>query len=144
MEKIFFLNTYKDYHVNGTNRRYWEIFFNEINQAIHDTNALTLHSSFNENMPIYEYYSIKKRRFVRIMQYNPEDENVKSELIPYKCFKTAWIDEREYNGEKHKELVVALLMTQDNVTIIKNLIKAWFFAPDKVGNLIKMIYLDQE
>ena len=73
MERILFLKTYSDYHTNGTNRAYWAKFFKLISEELHETKKMRLYSSYNENMPIYEYYSAVKSRFVRIMQYNTEN-----------------------------------------------------------------------
>lgn len=147
MEEILFLKTYTDYHVNGTNRSYWAKFFNQISEALHETNRAYLHSSFNENMPIYEYYSRRKNRFVRVMQYNPENEIINEGRFKTQRFYTAWIDKRTIQDglPPVPELVVCLLMTKDNVKSAKHLIWTWMFEDQKrVTSLIENIYQSQE
>ena len=147
MDEIMFLNTYTDFHVNGTNRSYWAKFFKEISKALHDNNLAHLHSSFNENMPIYEYYSQVRRRFVRVMQYNPDNELIRKERHKTRRFYTAWIDERfiKENVPTVPELVVCLLMTKRNVDNAENLIRTWLLDdPKRVTSLIENIYQEQK
>lgn len=147
MEKILFYKTYSDSHTNGANRTYWAKFFKIISDELNETNKIHLYSSFNENMPIYEYYSSIKGRYVRIMQFNPQDEVVKSERYPANRFYTSWIDERliSLEGRKEKELVVCLLMTNSNVQKAKELIRLWLFGNDEnTAKQIERIYAEQE
>lgn len=147
MEKIFFLNTYIDYHANGSNRSYWAKFFKEISEELRETNKMRLYSSFNENMPIYEYHSASKNRYVRIMQYDPQNEMIKSEQYSASRFYTAWTDERiaTIEGVKEPELVVCLLMTKTNIDKAERLIRSWLFSSDERTNeLIQGIYSEQE
>lgn len=142
-----FLKTYSDYHTNGTNRSYWAKFFKIISEELHETKKMRLYSSYNENMPIYEYYSVVKSRYVRIMQYNPENEMIKSETYSTNRFYTAWTDERvsAKEGIKEPELVVCLLMTKTNITKAETLIRSWFLDSDERTNeLIQRIYAEQE
>ena len=147
MDEIMFLNTYTDFHVNGTNRSYWAKFFKEISEYLHDKNLAHLHSSFNENMPIYEYFSQVKQRFVRIMQYNPQNELIKKGRYKTYRFYTAWIDERFLNDEilPVPELVICLLMTKRNIDNAENLIRTWLLGSDeRTYDLINKIYEEQE
>lgn len=149
MDKIFFANTYIDYHTNGTNRAYWAKYFREIKEKLGDEYKMHLNSSFNEYMPIYEYYSDKKTRFVRIMQYNPKDDIIAEEKYPAKRFFTAWTDKRVLllNEEEwmKPELVVCLLMTFENLQRAIDLIHTWFFEPDEIiEQKIERIYREQE
>lgn len=142
-----FLKTYSDYHTNGANRSYWAKFFKTISKELQETNKIHLYSSYNEDMPIFEYHSAKKGRYVRIMQYNPLDEMIKSQKYPTKRFYTAWIDKRlgTEAGMAEPELVVCLLMTRTNITKAETLIRAWFFESEsQTEELIKKIYNDQD
>lgn len=147
MDSVFFINTYVDYHTNGTNRAYWAKFFRLIKEYTGDEKKMHLYSSFNENMPIYEYYSEKRSRFVRIMQYNPKNELVLEEKYPAKRLFTAWIDQRSQPGENDvmiPELVVCLLMTWENIRKAEDLIRDWFAGRDNIVNeRIERIYEDQ-
>ena len=108
---------------------------------------MRLYSSFNENMPIYEYHSAVKNRYVRIMQYNPQNEVIESERFSANRFYTAWIDERAVSleGEKEPELVVCLLMTRTNIEKAERLIRTWLFGRDeRTKQLIEEIYAEQE
>ena len=147
MEKIMFLKTYSNYHTNGTNRSYWAKFFKSISEELHETKKMRLYSSYNENMPIYEYYSAVKSRYVRIMQYNPENEMIKSEKYSANRFYTAWTDERstEIEGQAEPELVVCLLMTRTNIIKAETLIRSWLLGSDeRTYDLIQRIYEEQE
>lgn len=152
MEKIYFLNTYENYHANGSNRSYWSKFFKHLAGVLNETNKMRLYSSFNENMPIYEYYSEAKGRYVRIMQYNPKSEIVESERYSASRFYTAWIDQRAlYLKEEKKtvqrpELVVCLLMTAGNIEKAESLIRYWLLGvdDDRVREEIERIYAEQE
>ena len=152
MEKIYFLNTYENYHANGSNRSYWSKFFKNLERELNETNKLRLYSSFNENMPIYEFYSEAKGRFVRIMQYNPKNEIVESERYTASRFYTAWIDKRTLIIKKEKrtverpELVVCLLMTAGNIEKAGRLIRSWLLGVDdsRVREEIERIYAEQE
>lgn len=149
MDSIFFINTYVDYHTNGTNRAYWAKFFRSIKEEIGDEKKMHLYSSFNENMPIYEYYSENRSRFVRIMQYNPKSDLIAEEKYPVKRLFTAWIDQRSLPGEDGgmmiPELVVCLLMTLENIRKAEDLIRDWFAGHDNIVNeRIERIYEDQE
>ena len=147
MEKILFYKTYRDSHANGANRTYWAKFFKDISKELNEANRMHLYSSSNENMPIYEYYSSIKSRFVRIMQFNPQDEVVRSEKYPANRFYTSWIDERSISleGRKEKELVVCLLMTSSNIKKAKELIRLWIFGDDdSTAKQIERIYAEQE
>ena len=108
---------------------------------------MRLYSSYNENMPIYEYYSAVKSRFVRIMQYNPENEMIREETYSANRFYTAWTSEREtaVEGEKKPELVVCLLMTKTNISKAETLIRSWLFgSAERTNELIQRIYSEQE
>ena len=147
MEKIFFLKTYTDFHTNGTNRSYWAKFFKVISEELEEAKKMRLYSSFNENMPIYEYHSAVKNRYVRIMQYNPQNEVIESERFSASRFYTAWIDERAVSleGKKEPELVVCLLMTRTNIEKAERLIRTWLFGRDeRTQQLIEEIYAEQE
>ena len=147
MERILFLKTYSDYHTNGTNRAYWAKFFKLISEELHETKKMRLYSSYNENMPIYEYYSAVKSRFVRIIQYNPENEMIREETYSANRFYTAWTSEREtaVEGEKKPELVVCLLMTKTNISKAETLIRSWLFgSAERTNELIQRIYSEQE
>ena len=147
MEKVLFYKTYSDSHTNGTNRAYWAKFFKEISKELNETNRMYLYSSFNENMPIYEYYSVVKNQYVRIMQFNPQDNVVKSERYPADRFYTAWIDERfiSFEGKRERELVVCLLMTKSNITKAKDLIRLWLLGDiESTVKRIESIYAEQE
>lgn len=147
MEKILFYKTYSDSHTNGTNRAYWAKFFKRISEESNKANSMRLYSAFNENMPIYEYYSSVNKRYVRIMQFNPQDKVIKSKKYPTKRFYTAWIDERSMSlqGKREKELVVCLLMTKSNISKAKDLIRLWLFGNDDiVVKQIEQIYAEQE
>lgn len=147
MEKILFLKTYSDYHTNGANRSYWAKFFKLISEELQDTKIMRLYGSFNENMPIYEYYSTVKCKYVRIMQYNPENEMIKSETYSTNRFYTAWIDKRSATVESmaEPELVVCLLMTRTNIINAETLIRSWLFDRDeRTYALIQRIYEEQE
>lgn len=151
MEKVFFVNTYQDYHANGSNRSYWAKFFKSLERVTNEKNKMHLYSSYNENMPIYEYFSESKGRFVRIMQYNPKNEVVESEYYDTSRFYTAWIDTRTLNineeGESVQipELVVCLLMTETNINKAKKLIYSWLLNADVKLTLaeIEEIYAEQ-
>lgn len=145
--KDFFYKTYTDLHTNGANRTYWAKFFKDISKELNEKNRMHLYSSFNENMPIYEYYSTIKNRYVRIMQFNPQDEVVRSEKCSANRFYTSWIDERSisFEGRKEKELVVCLLMTDSNIKKAKELIRFWIFGDDNsAAKQIERIYAEQE
>ena len=152
MEKILFLNTYENYHTNGANRSYWSKFFKTLVEVTGEKNKMRLNSSFNENMPIYEYYSEEKGRFVRVMQYNPKDEVIKSEKYDTSRFYTAWLDKRElYIKEDNRnvqkpELVVCLLMTAGNIDKAEKLIRIWLFGENegRVMAEIDKIYDEQD
>lgn len=146
-DNIFFLKTYLDYHTNGTNRAYWAKFFLTISKELQETKRMKLYSSFDENMPIFEFYSEVKQRFVRIMQYDPQNEIIVSKKYSPNRFYTAWIDERlllERDGYE-PELVVCLLMTKKNIIKAERLIRSWLFETDeKTKELIQSIYIEQE
>lgn len=147
MEKIFFLKTYSDYHTNGTNRSYWAKFFKVISEELEEAQKMRLYSSFNENMPIYEYHSIRRSRYVRIMQYDPQNEMIKEKRYSVSRFYTAWIDERSTSleGQKEQELVVCLLMTRTNIDKAERLIRSWLFGSDeRTKQMIEGIYAEQE
>lgn len=72
MEKIFFLNTYENYHTNGSNRSYWSKYFRSLSKEIGEENKMKLYSSFNEDMPIYEYYSELRERFCVLCSITPK------------------------------------------------------------------------
>lgn len=152
MEKIFFLNTYENYHANGSNRAYWSKFFKYLAEELNETNKMRLYSSFNENMPIYEFFSEVKGRFVRIMQYNPKNEIVESERYSAGRFYTAWLDERtlylkdEERTIQKPELVVCLLMTAGNIEKAEHLIRSWLLDIDdgRVKAEIERIYAEQD
>ena len=149
MDTIYFINTYEDFHANGTNRSYWSKFFKSLSKELNEKNKMKLYSSFNENMPIYEFYSEVKERFVRIMQYNPKNEIVVSEKYSANRFYTAWIDERALHIKEQvvqkPELVVCLLMTARNIDRAERLIRSWLLGEDEMTKkeIIK-IYADQE
>ena len=149
MDTIYFINTYEDFHANGTNRSYWSKFFKSLSKELNEKNKMRLYSSFNENMPIYEFYSEVKERFVRIMQYNPKNEIVVSEKYSANRFYTAWIDERALHIKEQvvqkPELVVCLLMTARNIDRAERLIRSWLLGEDEMTKkeIIK-IYADQE
>ena len=149
MDTIYFINTYEDFHANGTNRSYWSKFFKSLSKELNEKNKMRLYSSFNENMPIYEFYSEVKERFVRIMQYNPKNEIVVSEKYSANRFYTAWIDERALHINEQvvqkPELVVCLLMTARNIDRAERLIRSWLLGEDEMTRkeIIK-IYADQE
>lgn len=149
MDTIYFINTYEDFHANGTNRSYWSKFFKSLSKELNEKNKMKLYSSFNENMPIYEFYSEVKERFVRIMQYNPKNEIVVSEKYSANRFYTAWIDERALHIKEQvvqkPELVVCLLMTARNIDRAERLIRSWLLGEDEMTKkeMIK-IYADQE
>ena len=152
MEKIYFLNTYENYHANGSNRSYWSKFFKSLAGEIGEVNKMRLYTSFNENMPIYEYYSETRGRFVRIMQYNPKNEIVASERHAAGRFYTAWLDvrslyikEEERNIQK-PELVVCLLMTAGNIEKAESLIRSWLLEVDeeRTRRKIERIYAAQD
>lgn len=97
-------------------------------------------------MPIYEYYSQVRQRFVRVMQYNPDNELIREERHKTRRFYTAWIDERSIkeNVRTVPELVVCLLMTKRNVDNAENLIRTWLLDdPKRVTSLIENIYQEQ-
>ena len=148
MEKIMFINTYRDYHANGTNRSYWSKFFKVVERLLQEKNKMRMYSSFNENMPIFEYYSEARNRFVRVMQYDPHGEMVESEKYPAKRYYTAWIDERVIEEKEMvtlPELVVCLLMTETNVKKAEELIRSWLFGKDETTReMIEKIYQEQE
>lgn len=147
MEAILFLNTYRNYHTNGTNRSYWAKYFKILSEELRETNKMKLHSSFNEDMPIYEFYSESRGRYVRIMQYDPFDEVVAEEKYSASRFYTAWIDKRQLKGSEQTapELVVCLLMTKSNVNRAERLIRSWFFESDeRTKKQIDKIYEEQE
>lgn len=150
MDTIYFVNTYTDYHANGSNRAYWAKFFRSIREQFGEESKIRLYSSFNENMPIYEYYSESRGRFVRIMQYNPKDEMIAEDIFPAKRFFTAWIDKRilqKNDGEERNlpELVVCLLMTKENIQKAEDLIYEWMACRDDVLNeKIERIYQEQD
>lgn len=147
MEKIMFLKSYSNYHTNGANRSYWAKFFKTISEELHETKKMRLYSSYNENMPIYEYYSTVKSRYVRIMQYNPENEMIQFETYSANRFYTAWTDERstEVEGQTEPELVVCLLMTRTNIIKAETLIRSWLFGSDeRMYDLIQRIYEEQD
>lgn len=148
MEKIMFINTYRDYHANGTNRSYWAKFFKEMERYLQEKNKMSMYSSFNENMPIFEYYSETRNRFVRVMQYDPHGEMVESEKYPANRYYTAWIDERVIEEKAMAtlpELVVCLLMTETNVRKAEELIRSWLFGKDEITReMIEKIYQEQE
>ena len=149
MDTIYFINTYEDFHANGTNRSYWSKFFKSLSKELNEKNKMKLYSSFNENMPIYEFYSEVKERFVRIMQYNPKNEIVVSEKYSANRFYTAWIDERALHIKEQvvqkPELVVCLLMTARNIDRAERLIRSWLLGEDEMTKkeIIK-IYAYQE
>lgn len=151
MEKILFLNTYENYHTNGSNRSYWSKYFRSLSKEIGEENKMKLYSSFNEDMPIYEYYSELRERFVRIMQYNPKNEIVKSRRYPTSRFYTAWLDERvlcvkENESVFKPELVVCLLMTSGNINQVKRLIRTWLSkdgAEKAIQEIIDGVYIEQ-
>ena len=153
MEKIFFINTYTYYFVNGANRSYWAKVFKLFSNQLHEKNRILLHSSFDENMPIYEYHSDTKKKYVRIMQFNPLSELVNLDQYSDIRYYTAWIDKRTILREEDSntplseepELVVCLLMTRANIDKAKGLIRAWLFEDDdKTNSIIQNIYLEQE
>lgn len=151
MEKIYFLHTYENYHVNGSNRSYWSKFFKALSLEIGEENKMRLYTSFNENLPIYEYYSEFGGRFVRIMQYNPKNKTIESERYAAGRFYTAWIDERELcimeeRSVQKPELVVCLLMTAGNIEKAKKLIRKWLLDMDdgRVRMEIDRIYAEQD
>ena len=151
MEKIYFLHTYEDYHANGSNRSYWSKFFKALSVEIGEENKMKLYTSFNENMPIYEYYSGLRGRFVRIMQFNPNNEIIESERYAASRFYTAWIDERELCIKEERsvrtpELVVCLLMTAGNIEKAEKLIRTWLLDVDdgRVRMEIDRIYAEQD
>ena len=139
MDTIYFINTYEDFHANGTNRSYWSKFFKSLSKELNEKNKMKLYSSFNENMPIYEFYSEVKERFVRIMQYNPKNEIVVSEKYSANRFYTAWIDERALHIKEQvvqkPELVVCLLMTARNIDRAERLIRSWLLGEDEMTRL---------
>lgn len=148
METIYFINTYIDYHTNGANRAYWAKFFRSIKEQTGDETKTHLFSSFNEKMPIYEYYSERRERYVRVMQYNPQNELIAEEKYPAKRLYTAWLDQRTLPGEIDitvPELVVCLLMTWENIRKAEDLIRDWFDGHDeRVKERIERIYEEQE
>lgn len=146
METIYFLKTYSDYHSNGANRSYWAKFFRQFSERLQEKNKMRLYSSFNENMPIYEYYSEKMQRSVRIMQYNPQNEIITSEKYKASRFYTAWIDERVLSEDLSvPELVVCLLMTKANIEKTEELIDSWISGhDDKTRGMIEKVYENQE
>ena len=152
MEKIYFFHTYCDYHVNGANRSYWAKFFRQIARNLHEESKLKLHSSYDEDMPIYEYYSKTKELFVRIMQYNPCSDQMDLEKYTTDRYFTAWIDERILFVDDafdviptKPELVVCLLMTKTNIDKAKSLINTWLFEEEiKTKDLIEEIYKEQD
>lgn len=107
---------------------------------------MRLYSSFNENMPIYEYYSERMQRSVRIMQYNPQNEIITSEKYKASRFYTAWIDERVLSEDLSvPELVVCLLMTKANIEKTEELIDSWISGhDDKTRGMIEKVYENQE
>lgn len=149
MDTIYFVNTYIDYHANGSNRAYWAKFFRRIQEELGEESKMRLYSSFNENMPIYEYYSKTRARFVRIMQYNPKDEVIVEDKFPAKRFFTAWIDQRLLQRDEEElnipELVVCLLMTKENIEKAESLIHDWMACRnDLVNDKIERIYQEQD
>ena len=100
-------------------------------------------------MPIYEYYSKTRARFVRIMQYNPKDEVIVEDKFPAKRFFTAWIDQRLLQRDEEElnipELVVCLLMTKENIEKAESLIHDWMTCRnDLVNDKIERIYQEQD
>lgn len=147
METYLFVNTYDNSHTNGANRSYWSKFFKSVATELKESYKLKMHSSFNEDMPIFEYYSAIKNRFVRIMQFNPKNDTIESEIYSPSRFYTAWIGERRLAEEEmpKQELVVCLLMSRDNIKKAKGLIRAWLFESDEVSySLIDEIYRAQD
>ncbi len=149
MDTILFIRTYEDYHANGANRSYWSKIFKSLTKELNEESKMRLYTSFNENMPIYEYYSEVKERFVRIMQYNPKDEDVLSEKYTANRYYTAWIDERALCIKEQvvlrPELVICLLMTAQNIERSEKLIRSWLFEKDEMTQReIEKIYAEQE
>ena len=146
MAEIFFIDSYVDFHTNGTNRAYWAKIFRRIAERLNETNKPKLFSSFNEDMPIYEFYSITKQKSVRVMQYNPHNAMIKEEIYPTERLFTAWTDDRMLSENLSvPELVVCLLMTKPNVEKAEKLINAWLFEDDeKTESLIEKVYEAQD
>lgn len=152
MNRVYFKNTYINYFVNGANRTFWAKFFKSLSHKLQEKNKLKLHSSYDENMPIYEYYSETKKKFVRIMQFNPLSSLINLSKHTAARYYTAWIDSRvfieadhqEDAGNDNPELVVCLLMTKDNIEKAKNLVYTWLFEDENKTNcIIKEIYSEQ-
>ena len=145
METVFFKNTYRDYHANGSNRAYWVKLFRKITG---EKSKINLYSSFDEDVPIYEFYSEAKGRCVRIMQYNPDNDIIREEKYSANRFFTAWIDQRVLQVEDNltvPELVVCLLMTKTNVSMAEALLRCWLMGDDNLTKeLIQGIYRNQE
>ncbi len=146
-EDVLFFKAYANYHTNGANRSYWAKFFNSISKDLQEKKKMRLYSSFDENMPIYEFHSDVRARYIRIMQYDPMNEVVSSDKYSPRRFFTAWIDERTTSreGVKEPELVVCLLMNRTNISRAKELIHSWLFCnDDRTEELIEQVYAEQE
>jgi len=146
-EDVLFFKAYADYHTNGANRAYWAKLFNSISRRLQENRRMRLYSSFDENMPIYEFHSDVRGRFIRVMQYDPMNEVVASEKYSPRRFFTAWIDERatSIEGVKEPELVICLLMSRANIIMAKKLIDSWLFDNDEMTKeLIDRVYAEQE
>lgn len=142
-DRLLFTNTYSSKRSNGANRAYWtksvkKILSCEVDVLLSSKNIDT----YCEHMPIFSCFVKNKKRGLVVYQYNPA--LIKQEEISYDKYMTAWISQRQFEGQRISILTLCLIPSHSNMETSKVLIKAWFDKQKDVKKIIDRIYEMQE
>ncbi len=93
------------------------------------TTTFTNGNYFLDGNPIFEAI-IDNYRAVRIIQQAPESDELNI---------SAWIDQREVNGQLIDELVIDLELTEESQSIVRNFFLCWLVFRFSLQEMIKII-----
>ena len=141
-DKLLFSKTYINKRSNGSNKGYWTKYVSSIIDLKNDLVLSSSINSFDEEMPIYTYFSNKIKRGLIIYQFNPLIINEDSPK--YSKYITAWIQKRKIENNVFSVLTIYMLTSTQNIKTSKELIKLWLLKKRGTSELINEIYRNQD
>ena len=138
-DQLLFTKTYKSRRSNGSNKAYWTKFIKKLESLEGEVFLSNRYvDTYDDQMPIFNYLSLNKKRGVVIYQYKPNI--LCKEDTSYTRYITAWTSQRTINGKRVSILTISMIPSKNNMQISKELIRIWMLKRKGIKRLIEKIY----